>query len=406
MRGIRTVRWALLPVAAALVWAGAALAASAHSRVGHATPARSIAALRVHGTRAGDNHAAARVLRHLSRPMGSGTSTLYAQDGTCPDGVDVYSVTGTAVTHIENVSVGCSGGQYYGNQQLAVMTTPADCLLFNDEDGNVYSFTIDSLTGEIPSSPSSTVATGGNPGDLLVSGSTVYASDSANHELDVLTVGSGCALTLRSENSTGKEDDTNIALANPTTVVSADYTSGDLVAYTKQSNDTLVETANSPGQLENPDGAATQDLGSSALVFSGEVGTDPPQTQGSILHGSSFTPLKGSPAQAGDPGSSGGYFVALSSANRLLVQADVLSSQIGWYTVTGHGLSYGGDTYLARSGGQAAEFTIAGDDLLVPQALTGDVEACALATSGVSGCRMILRTTGAGHGNAASVAVF
>lgn len=400
------MRWALLPIAAALVWAGAALGESVHSRPERAAPARSIATLRVHGTRAGDNHAASRVRRDLRRPVTGGASYIYAQDGTCPDGIDVYSVTGTGINHIENVSVGCSGGQYYGNHQLAVARTPADCLLFNDEDGNVYSFTIDSSTGEIPSSPSSTVTTGGTPGDLLVSGSTVYVADTGSHEIDVLTLGSGCALTLRSVNSTGTEYDTDIALVNPTTIVSDDFTSGDLVAYTKQSNDTLVETANTPGQLSQPDGTAAQSLGSSTLVFTGEAATNPPETQGATFRGSSFTALKGSPAQSSDPNSSGGVIVAVASADHLLLQADVISSQVGWFTVTSNGLTYRSDTPLAVPGGSPSEFTLAGNDLLVPDAATGDVEACVIATSGVSGCRVILTTTGAGSGNAGSVAVF
>lgn len=405
MRGIRRTRWLLLPIAAALVWTGAALAASAQSRVRHDARTRSIAALRVDHRRAGDNHAVARVLGRLARPMASGTY-IYAEDGTCPDGIDVYSVTGTGVSHVENVSVGCSDGQYFGEHQLAVATTPADCLLLNDENGDVYSFAIDSSTGLIPATPTSTAVTGGTPGDLLVSGSTVYTADTGDHRIDVLTLGSGCSLTVDSVNSTGTEYDTDIALAGAHTIVSDDYTSGDYVAYTLQSNGTLVETAKTPGQLAAPAGTAAQQIGSKTLVFTGEEATNPPSTQGATFDGATFTPLVGSPATSTDPTSSGGYFVSLSSPNHLLLQGDVLSSQVGWFTVTGGGLSYVGDTPLAQTGEQPANFTVAGNDLLVPEILSGDVEACGLSTHGVSHCRVILATTGAGSGNAGSVAVF
>ncbi len=370
--------------------------------------------------RPGRNHAAPHVVGRLPRPLGSGTDYIYAQDGTCPDGIDVYQVSGTGLSLIQNVRGGCSENPYLGNHHLAVVKTPANCLMLTDGDGNVYSFTIDPSDGTLSPSPVGAVSVGGDPGDLAVSGSTVYESNSNSSNghptIDVLTVGDGCSLTLDSQNSTGSEDDINIALTSPTTVVSADANTGrrsgtarrrrDMVAYTLQEDGTLAETASGPGQIASPDSVAATGLGSKSLVFTGQAVDGPPQTQGFVYSGSGFNPLPGSPLTSTDPNALDGAAVALSVPNGLLVQADNLTGQIGWDTLTGSRMAYAGDTLLAQNGADPTELTVLGNDLLVAQDDNGDLEACALAPSGVSNCRSIATLTGAGSGDSGSTAVF
>ncbi len=395
MRRSRMIRWTLLPIAPLLATAGMAHAA-AHPEVGG------------FGT-AWNNHAAPRVVGRLSTPAASGTY-VYGWDGTCPDGIDVYKATGTGLSFVQNVSgFACSLGTFFGSHHLAVVRTPANCLMFDDGGGNVYSFTIDASNGTLSSSPVSSAYVGGFPEDLAVSGSTVYESNSNSENpspsIDVLTVGAGCGLTLVSQNLTGYEDDVDIALANPTTVVSTDENSGDMVAYTLQPNKTLVETTKAPGQIRAPDSVAASDFGSGhALVFTGDAIESSPQTQGFVFSGSGFSPLPGSPQTSSDPNSKVGAAVAVSVPNRLLLQGDV-TGQIGWDTLTGGQMTYAGDTSLAHPD-DPTELTVAGNQVLVAQVYNGDVEACGLAPSGVSHCRTVVTLTGAGSGLGGSTAVF
>ncbi len=396
----------LLPLA--VVFAAAATA--------HAAARPSV----LRGGPAGGSRGAPLVVGHLPAAAGTGTRYLYAQYGTCPDGIDVYRTSGASVSFIQHVLLRseCSIETLAGEHHLAVVTTPASCLVFTDgwpdNPGYVYSFKIDASTGMIGPSPISHVSVRAGPDDLAVSGSTVYVSASPSSTIDVLTVNSGCGLKIDSVNSTGSEQDINIAVVNPTTVVSTNTDSytvpGDVVAYSLQANKTLVETASDPGQILDPDGVAVLNAGGHAFVFTGQNDEGPPQTQGfAFTESGGFTPLPGSPQTSTDPGSDNALdaAVAVSLPNRLLTMGDQDSGQISWDTLSpGGGMAYGGDTSLAQDD-TPTELTLLGNVLLVAQADSGDVEACAVAPSGVSNCRTILTTTGAdGYANSGSLAVF
>jgi hypothetical protein len=387
---------------------------------------------------AGNNHAAAQVNNGLNASLGPGTHYIYAQDGTCPDGIDAFKVSGTTLTNIQTVGVGCSFSTFFGQHHLAVVRTPSNCLLFADGDGNVYSFTIAPNSGLLSTSPASTVKIDTLPtdtssprffgGDLVVSGSTVFLGRTFGAteplgEIDVLTVGGGCTLTLDSENPTGSELDVNFALYNPTTVVSADANSprdfpnpgdtdahsGDIVAYTLQPDNTLIETAHDHGQIPGafpdtgPDGVAVL----YGNVYTGQATSAPPLAQGFSFDGSSFTPVAGSP-QTANPETSNGSAMAGSAGNHILIQANQFSGQISWYNLAGGGgrMSSGGDTPLQNPGLRASQVTVAGNNLFVAQNHGGDLEDCALAPDSVSNCHSIATLTGAGSGVGGSAAIF
>jgi hypothetical protein len=98
------------------------------------------------------------------------------------------------------------------------------------------------------------------------------------------------------------------------------------------------------------------------------------------------------------------------SAHKLLIQADQFSSQIGWYRLTASStaavgsIAFGGDTPVAITGDDPTSMAVIASDLFVAQR-AGDVEDCALATTGVSGCHTIATLTGAPTGNGGSVAI-
>jgi hypothetical protein len=266
-------------------------------------------------------------------------------------------------------------------------------------------------------------------GDLVVSGSTVFLGRTFG-EIDVLTVGGGCALTRDSQNSTGSEFDVNLALYDRTTVVSADGNSGDMVAYTLQPNNALIETADDPGQIPGnfvngtgPDSVAVV----YGNVYTGEATSDPPRAQGFSFDGSSFTPVAGSPQTAG-PLTKNGAAVAGSANNHMLIQANQFSGQISWYSLAGGGgrMSSGGDTPLQNPGAAdhqcgsssaagcddtwpvliPTQVTVTGNNLLVAQRYGGDLEDCALAPNSVYDCHSIATLTGAFSGVGGSATIF
>jgi hypothetical protein len=358
----------------------------------------------------------------------SGTHHLYADDGTSPNGIDVFTLSGSTVTFLQHVTVGTNGRfAYFGAHHLAVTTftagSPAvsySCLAFADAgNGTVYSFQI-AGNGVLTASPISAVAVGGFPSDLAASGSVLFESNigttvGGRNTLDVLSFGPGCTLSLLHQTSTGSEQDTNIALINADQVTSADFNSGNLVIYSMGPGGVLTESAVQPGQITSfPDSVAVWNtITSSGMVTNAYTGQSapngPPQAQGYRLGAGPFDPLKGSPQTGGDT-STDGAAVAVDSARKLLIQANNTSGQISWYkltassTATVGSITFGGDTPLALAG---APFSLAvfGSDLFVAQTFNGDVEDCALATTGVSGCHTIATLTGAGSGEAGSVAI-
>lgn len=64
----------------------------------------------------------ARVLHALPGVTNTlGVHFLYADDGTCPDGIDVFKVSGSTLTLVENIVAGCSRySNAFGAHRLAV----------------------------------------------------------------------------------------------------------------------------------------------------------------------------------------------------------------------------------------------------------------------------------------------
>lgn len=342
------------------------------------------------------NGATAHVEGSLSVPLAKTRGHfLYAQDGTCPDGIDVFRLSGTSLSHIQTVKgVGCPVTTWYGSHHLAVVTTPANCLIYADQqDGLVRSFKINAKTGKLTSKAAGSANVGGGPSDLAVSGSTVFESDPGN-SIDVLSVSSDCHLSITSQNPTGGELDYDIALANSKTVLSADYNDNLVVAYTLQSDGKVTEPTRDSSQIFDPHGVALYSTSKGLNFYTGQATTNPPQTQGFSFKNGVFTPLAHSPQSSPDVNSSNGAAVAVSAANHLLAQADQDSGQIGWDNLTAGGMSYTGDTALAHND-QPSQLTVFENNLFVAQVRNGDVEACKLAPNKVSHCHTVVTLTGA-----------
>jgi hypothetical protein len=360
-------------------------------------------------------------------PAITGTHHLYADDGTGPNGIDVFTLSGSTVTLLQHVTFGPFGpGTWFGAHHLALTTytagSPArsySCLAFASAgDRTVYSFQV-AANGAL--SPVSAVAVGGYPNDLAALGSVLFESNlgsqiGGTNTLDVLSFGPGCALSLLHQTSTGSELDVNIALINANQVTSADFNSGKLVIYSLGPGGVLTESAVQAGQITSQPDSPTvwntvTSTGVVTNVYTGQATSISPQAQGYRLGAGPFDPLKGSPQTDSDASSSNGAAVAVDPNHKLLIQANNYSGQIGWYkltpssTTTVGSIAFGGDTPLSLTGDQPFSLAVFGSNLFVAQAGNGDVEDCALATTGVSGCHTIATLSGAGTGNGGSVAI-
>ena len=330
-----------------------------------------------------------------------------------PDGIDVFRASGAGLSFFSTSRRGAPPAAC-GSHYLAVVTDPADCLVHSDAgDQQIDSFAIDPSTGQLGSMPVSSVDVGGEPGDLAVSGSMVFASSGGagpGFYIDVLTVGAGCSLTLDSVNpDEGDEYTYDIAVANPTTVISCDAEHGQMLAYTLQSNDTLVQTVASPDKICGGAGMVTTNVGTHTLAFTGGGTALGIELEGFNFDGSAFTSLPGSPQKVEDQYAEA-TAVGLSLPNRLLVQSaagPLADSQLSWDTLAGGVMRYyGGHTALPDSP-VPIELTVAGNVILVADN-SANLVACSLAPSGVSDCRVVATLTAPdpGHSNSGSTAIF
>lgn len=346
---------------------------------------------------AGNNHVHARVVGSIPGGAGGSPRMVYAQDGTCPDGIDVFQQTGSTLTWLQNVQVGCSAGTFFGTRHLLVRNN-GTCLIFSSTgDGTVYSLAINS-DGTLNPTPVSSVYVGGFPGDLGANGSTIVESNSNSDNptptFDTFSLGSGCTLTLLAQSSTGTENDINIAVSG-TLITSADYNSGNVVVYSVNSSGVATEISSTPGQIVNPDSVAL--MGNN--IYTGQATFSPPQVQG--MFSSGFSPIPGSPVTNGNPNSSNGSAIAVWDG-RWVLQAETFSGRIAWYSP--NPMAYGGDTHL-QVNDDPVQILAAGHYVLVAQAYGGDLEACHVTLVKVSGCRTVASLTGAGSGFSGSVAI-
>jgi hypothetical protein len=353
-----------------------------------------------------NSQGAGRVVGQLGSPL-PGPAYVYAEDGTCPDGISVYAILGTTLTQIQQVSVGCAERGAPGSHYLAVAqgNWGEDCLLYLDVgDAELDSFVI-APDGQISSSPASDVTLGGHPNDLATSANTVFVSALNEQYIDELSISQGCMLALSSQNQTLGEWDNDIAVAGGD-LVSANFLGpGDLVAYAPQSNGTLAEVATRPGGIPRPSGIAVLEWGSSSNVYTGDTPgvLQPPEVQGARFTGTVFSAAY--LAADGDYQAQTGGAVAASVEYRTLAQADVLAGTIAYYGLTPTTISYEGTASLAQTDDLPIEMTIAGANLVVANDLGGDVEDCSIAVSGISDCHTLVVLPGAGGGVSGSTAV-
>ena len=360
----------------------------------------------------------ARVLAPLPSTL-STTHYLYAEDGTSPiDGIDVFSISGSTLTSVQNVPVGVANSTYFGSHHLVVtkqvIGRPACLFFLSGGNSTLYGFTIDPATGMLTAAPSAATApTSFATGDLLASKNVLVETDPST-AFNTFRISNNCSPVALASNPTNGEQDINMARLS-TNVVSADFNTGNIVTYSlNQSSGVMSEIHSVPGQIGSPDGVAVQVKstlsGLVTNVFTGQATFGPPQVQGAQTDatGSVMNFFSGSPATDGDPSSFNGAGVLVSG--HLLLQLNNSSNSLGWYNFTTGtpgfpgAISYSGDTGLPSSPTQMAKL---GTTLFVASWSTGEVDACHVTSGAVSGCVSVasLSTVGGSFNLSGSVAI-
>ncbi|HLH47673.1 MAG TPA: hypothetical protein VKV25_10960 [Acidimicrobiales bacterium] len=349
---------------------------------------------------------AGHIVGTLAHPF-STTGYIYAEDGTYPtDGITVYKVSGHTLSQIQQVTTGEEDGTFYGADHLA-LTNPGsgDCLIAvnsgdpDSDNGGIESFTVGS-NGMLTNVSTLTVA--GYADEVVANSSTAYVSTSNSYTttpaLFSYSIGSGCALTASGSISTGSENDVTIGLAANGDVLSADYNSGNWVAY----NASLTsEISNSVSTGETvPQGVTVLSEGAHSNVYAGQV-SDPAYIEGANFTGTSFHNVSGSPV---DSNECNGAATAGSVNYRAVYEANQCSGTITWANVGPSSMSYGGAATLADTSNDPTQMTPVTGNLLVAGAY-GELADCALSSAGVGTCRTLLDLPGYGDDYSGSTAV-
>jgi hypothetical protein len=357
---------------------------------------------------------------------------LYAEDGTCPDGVDVFSLSGTNPSLVQHVQVGCATvSPLSGAHQLAVTKSTGahgPCLIIADAGNRVInSFAIDSRTGLL-AGPLSAVPGGSSPTDIRISPDANTAFAMSAGTLFVIRIGSACGLTEAKTNGIASRG--LIALETSNTLAT---TTDTIDTYSIGADGSLTQVGSVPDQLQVVQyhrtlaGVDVMSVSTTAgtvrNLYTGSMasgGSNPTMAQGFQATPKSLTPLFGSPAV--DSGFSyalnGGPIVMADQDHMLLIQANPdnglgAGNVVGWYTVTAGTpgfpgrIALGGNTPLAAGAGGNVPVLMArlGAALYVGEQSNGEIDACQVSTAGVSNCRQVATLTGAGTGSSGPLAV-
>jgi hypothetical protein len=334
---------------------------------------------------------------------------LYVEDGGSPDSIDVYKIGKSGLTHVGNYPTNANNYSevYIGTEKLAISKkdkTHGNCLLLVDANnfsspGFIDSFSI-KANGALSAEVSHVqVAGGGDPSEVHVAKDTAYV-DSPGTDFESYSVGAGCTLTFLSKAS---QSGTNIdfALVGSTELVAPDYSTGTIDTYTLGAGGAITFLKSTTSQISSPDGVAVQNAktksGRVTNVFTGMIGT-PATTQGGQLNKKSgvISFLTGSPAN--DPNGNYGIPETFDGPDSLLIQGGYLSDSLGVYSVKA-GLSGkpGSISFLQHAalpnGDAPMGFVKFNTNLFVDILSSGNLDACTVSKTGVSGCAAVVRLT-------------
>ncbi len=254
--------------------------------------------------------------------------------------------------------------------------------------GYVDSFVINS-NGSLSSEVSHVqVAGGGDPSEVHVAGDIAYVSNPSN-DFESYAVGAGCSLSFLAKSAVNN-DNVNFALLGSKELVAPSFNGNAIDVYKLGSGGSITFLASTPSQVSNPDGAAVL----KANVFTGAF-TNPAEAEAGRLNKKSgnVTYFSGSPAT--DPSGIYGVFELVDKADGLLIQGQFSSSSLGVYKITtgkSGSLSFFQHTSLVN-GDFPQDLVQLRKTLFLNGAFNGDIEACTVSNTGVSGCASVAHMT-------------
>lgn len=341
----------------------------------------------------------------------SGTHYLYVDDGTTPDSIDVYAVTRT-LTHVGNFpnNASASTAGIPGTTTLAVAkmnSAHGACVLLLDGGGFVDSFSV--MSGGGLSAEVSHVSDGASATDVAIAedGNTAYVSNFFQHDLESYSIGSGCGLKLLHTLATPTQDYNQFALVSPTRLVAPDSNSTTIDTYALGSDGTITFLKSVAGQFSGPNSIAIQKVqtgsGSVTNVFTGSGNTSISQGSQYYRNTGDITFLKGSPST--DPKGSGGVgeAVIFDSRDSFLIEGELFTDALAVYIVkpgvpgTPGRISFKEHIPLPNPNSEdPIDYAQLGSTLFVNMGFNGDLVACTMSSSGVSGCATVATLTNTG----------
>jgi hypothetical protein len=356
---------------------------------------------------------------------GSIVHYLYAEAGTCPDAINVFKVSGSSLTLVSNIAVGCEDGGDFGGHRLrrTPRTKTGPACLFLASDGNngvgaaVSSLAINSITGGL--SLVSTVAGGNNPTDLLVMGRKLVETSppsptSSLMAFNAYAIHNNCSLGLLKSTPMVSEVISIAGLSTSEFV--APFYGGSIGTYKlNQSTGAITLVSVAAAQTSDLDSATAQTVQTSTgpvtNVFIGQASDGPPQVEAAQMTATgSVLPFAGSPATDGDTTARDGVGVLVSGST--LYELNNTSNQLAWYGLTAGTpgtsgkIAYGGDIGLiglatGGSTGTPTQMSVLGTTLFVAEG-PGAVDACQIGAPGVLSCA-VAATLSPAYGSSPSV---
>lgn len=345
----------------------------------------------------------------LTFSTSKGTHYLYADDGTCPDSIDVYNI-GVTLTHVGNYpTTGCNSFFGFGGSSIAIAagnSTHGPCLIYGNRasaptnNGFLASYPLNA-DGSLNSEASQVnTASGGTPVDVVVTanGNVAY-EDSEGVDIESFGIGARCALTRLHAISATSQNSITLALLG-SDLLTTDLNSNNIIIYKLGSNGSISLLETVVGQISFPDSIAFQTYVKNRQqhyrIFTGQVAYGPPQVQGGdFAKGKgTITFLQGSPAS--DPGGAGGATVIFDTTHDFLIQGEQFSDSLANYRVNASGLTFVSETHLAHNNTQPSAFAQLGTTLFVDGVYYGDIEACSLTSSGATNCATVATLSNSG----------
>jgi len=327
----------------------------------------------------------------------SGPHFLYVDDGIpLTNGISGYQITRRGLVPTPGGSPYPTGGSEgiggLGVNALATSTVNGPCLFHAElqpgqDESQVESFSVNPATRAL--TEVSIVPLAGEDstaGDVHVSadGREVYVTQFpllfGSYYLDVLTVGSGCALTLATHFYPPNGYFT-IALVGADGLLGVNTSGNTLDLYHICHGTKLTLVTSTPSQIMAPLGATSGLVGRQTYVFSGSGSTTLSAVEVHTVNGRGVLgSVPGSPAM--DSSSRSGPWVFFDRVHEQIIESELDSNMLGIFGAQGGVLAFLSHTAVVggTSPGPMAQL---GTVLLV--AIYGGVDACVL-TAGAASC--------------------